>query len=240
MKIGNLEVYGIIYKIENLINGKVYIGQTIQGFRRRYHANGGYTDEERFYNQIMKTNSNSGSLNFLKEDLKNISYKELNVNSCIDYAFSKEELNIKEKVWISLSNSTNREKGYNISNGGYSYSGIYTSKNRDKNGELIKKSVPKSEKTQEELEEWYNNIAKARKDKSMIKIVCLTTNEVFEGMKYALIKYPKIDASNLTKCCKGKKESAGKLPDKTKLKWKYLKDLTDEEKNKIFNNRINN
>ena len=28
LKIGNLETYGIIYKIENLVNGKVYIGQT--------------------------------------------------------------------------------------------------------------------------------------------------------------------------------------------------------------------
>ena len=30
MLIGSLEVYGIIYKIENLVNGKIYIGQTSQ------------------------------------------------------------------------------------------------------------------------------------------------------------------------------------------------------------------
>nr|DAX85667.1 MAG TPA: intron associated endonuclease [Caudoviricetes sp.] len=30
MKVGNLEVYGIIYKITNKVNGKVYIGQTAQ------------------------------------------------------------------------------------------------------------------------------------------------------------------------------------------------------------------
>ena len=35
-----LEVYGIIYKIENTINHKVYIGQTTckMGFRDRYRG----------------------------------------------------------------------------------------------------------------------------------------------------------------------------------------------------------
>ena len=37
MKIGNLEIYGVIYKVINNINGKVYIGQTAlkRGFNDR-------------------------------------------------------------------------------------------------------------------------------------------------------------------------------------------------------------
>ena len=39
MKINELEVYGVIYKITNKINGKSYIGQTTQGFDKRYGYN---------------------------------------------------------------------------------------------------------------------------------------------------------------------------------------------------------
>lgn len=36
MFIGNIEVYGIIYMIKNKVNNKVYIGQSIHSFKRRY------------------------------------------------------------------------------------------------------------------------------------------------------------------------------------------------------------
>ena len=53
MEIVNLEVYGVIYKIKNLINKKVYIGQTTQkgGFNSRYKYNG--EGIERVYNHYM-------------------------------------------------------------------------------------------------------------------------------------------------------------------------------------------
>ena len=42
MKIGNLECYGVIYKITNKVNGKVYVGQTSKsgGFKKRYDYGG--------------------------------------------------------------------------------------------------------------------------------------------------------------------------------------------------------
>lgn len=42
MKIDDLEVYGIIYKIKNLKNNKIYIGQTNSkyGFKGRYYRSG--------------------------------------------------------------------------------------------------------------------------------------------------------------------------------------------------------
>ena len=46
-KIGNLEVYGVIYKITNKVNSKCYIGQTTD-YKRRFqeHKNLGYGVEE--------------------------------------------------------------------------------------------------------------------------------------------------------------------------------------------------
>lgn len=52
MKIGNLEVYGVIYKITNKVNNKVYIGQTVLGFKKRY-GNTNWWDKT--HNEHLKT-----------------------------------------------------------------------------------------------------------------------------------------------------------------------------------------
>ena len=40
MKIGNIDVYGVIYKITNKVNKKCYIGQSIYKFNERYSRSG--------------------------------------------------------------------------------------------------------------------------------------------------------------------------------------------------------
>ena len=82
MKINNLEVYGIIYKITNKITKKVYVGKTKNGFEIRYG------------NDIYKNTHNR----YLKQDIKKYGIDSFEINKELDYAFSKEELNIKEKV----------------------------------------------------------------------------------------------------------------------------------------------
>jgi len=105
MLIGNLKVYGIIYKITNLINNKVYIGQTSIGFEKRYHSNlQKYTHNKHLKSAISKYGIN----NFLISN--------------IDVAFSKEELSIKEKMWIQLYKSYS--EGYNYTLGGEGISGL--------------------------------------------------------------------------------------------------------------------
>jgi len=56
------------------------------------------------------------------------------------------------------------------------------------------------------------------------KVICLTTNETFESMVEAKIKY-NIDGSGISQCCSGVQKSAGKHP-KTgeKLIWDYYEE----------------
>lgn len=104
MKIGNLEIYGIIYKIENLVNGKIYIGQAREGFDKRYGNKG-----------ILKTH------NFhLKKSVEKYGLDKFKVTKIYDFAFSKKELDIKEMSYIKMYKSYKAKFGYNKTLGGES------------------------------------------------------------------------------------------------------------------------
>ena len=115
MKIGNLEVYGIIYKIENLVNHKVYIVQTTQGFDKRYSYKG--KDIERVYKSHKKCEkTNTRHNQHLLKSIEKYGFESFKVNKIIDFAFSDYELDIKEKCWIQYYNSYHN--GYNMTLGG--------------------------------------------------------------------------------------------------------------------------
>lgn len=68
-----------------------------------------------------------------------------------------------------------------------------------------------------------------------IKLVCLTTNEIFNSITEAENKYG-VANSNICKACVGKYSYAGKLKDGRLLKWRYYFDyikMSDEEIDKI-------
>lgn len=117
MKIGNLEVYGIIYKIENMINSKVYIGQTIheRGFDGRYKFNGKGIERVYKYHNFYKTKNKTYNKHLLGA-IKIYGFESFKVVKIFDIAFSKEELDIKEDTYINLFNSI--DNGYNNRGGG--------------------------------------------------------------------------------------------------------------------------
>ncbi len=95
----------IIYKATNLINGKVYIGQTIKSLKTR--------KRQHFTNTRYKRFDNNFFANALRKYGQDSSKWEI-----IDTAESIEKLNIKEIYWIKFYKSTNRLFGYNTNTGG--------------------------------------------------------------------------------------------------------------------------
>ena len=87
-----------IYKFTNKINGKIYIGQSIDiEHRRKEHLR--YKDESYFHRSLMKYGNNNFDFEILEEcDIM--------------------QLDEKERYWISYYHSNNRDKGYNCTDGG--------------------------------------------------------------------------------------------------------------------------
>ena len=93
-----------IYKHVNLINNKVYIGQTSQSPERRWRQGGtGYKDSPRFWQAIQHYG------------WENFSHEILQTN------LTQQEANIREKYWISFYNSMDQKYGYNLTPGGDNY-----------------------------------------------------------------------------------------------------------------------
>lgn len=90
-----------IYKYTNLINNKIYIGQTKQSLEERADKGRNYKGSTHFYNAIQKY----GWENFIGEILEEVN--------------TIEEANEKETYYIALYDSTNQDIGYNITSGGW-------------------------------------------------------------------------------------------------------------------------
>lgn len=71
------------------------------------------------------------------------------------------------------------------------------------------------------------------------KIICLTTNKIFDSLKKAANFYNISSSSDILYCCKGKTKSSGKLKDGTKLKWMFYEDYeTILRDNKLENGEV--
>ena len=125
---GVLDVYGVIYLVRNKVNGKCYIGQTYQknGFRDRYGVKYNQSLIEGFYNShkqmVIKAKESKRQLiyerDLILQDLEKYGIENFEVNECIDYAFSRQELDAKEKTYIKYYRSLIKENGYNKTAGG--------------------------------------------------------------------------------------------------------------------------
>ena len=125
---GLLDVYGIIYLVRNKVNGKCYVGQTYKknGFKDRYGVKHNQSLVEGFYNShkqmVIKAKESKRQLiyerDLILQDLEKYGIENFEVNECIDYAFSRQELDAKEKTYIKYYRSLIKENGYNKTAGG--------------------------------------------------------------------------------------------------------------------------
>lgn len=90
----------IIYKITNQINGKIYIGQTINTLEKRFNRHKQDALSGRLDTHFARALREYGVDNFIAEVIENVN--------------SQEELNIREHYWINYYNSC--KEGYNETN----------------------------------------------------------------------------------------------------------------------------
>ncbi len=124
-------MYGYIYKTTNLVSGKIYIGQKHSG---------------KFLGQ-----SYLGSGRCVKEAIKHYGKKNFKVE-LLEEVETKELMDEREIYWISYYHATNKEIGYNLSEGGLVnrtlvgennpfYGKHHTKESRRKNSESCKGRV---------------------------------------------------------------------------------------------------
>lgn len=94
--------YGIIYKIENKINGKIYIGQTVKSF------------DERYGGDIEKNTHNK----HLRNSIKKYGIENFVIDKCVCKCETKEELDRVEQFYIYVYDAMDPEHGYNKREGG--------------------------------------------------------------------------------------------------------------------------
>lgn len=167
----------IIYKITNLINGKIYVGQTTTDLEKRWKQH------------IKKRKKNTGVKGaIIKHGVENFKIEE------IDGANNQTELNYKEWLWVYKLNSLS-PNGYNLKEGGgnrklseetkgklrqlnksrvvdkdtrnkisNSMKGIVFSKTHRENISKSRKGLKVSQKTKDKTQEYWSNMSQKKRD----------------------------------------------------------------------------
>ena len=210
------EVYGIIYIIRNKVNNKLYIGQTTdkKGFNGRYRESG--KGIEKVYNHYKRKKYHDKSYNVhLLNSIEKYGFDAFEIDEKFDIAYTQEELNKLEYMYIELYECRNINKGYNDRYGG----------NNGKLSEETKRKLSKVKKGKYKGENNpnYGNGDKIRggKNPSARPIYCYEFNQIRLTTK-EWCNILKIDMAHILQCCNGELKSTGGF---------HFRDATEEEIN---------
>lgn len=179
----------IVYKITNLINDKVYIGQTIRPLEERWTQH--ISDRNKFDYPLYRAINKYGKKAFKVETIKTVD--------------SIEMLNKAESEEISKHNSLNRGFGYNILHGGGNYKLPQAVKDKISKSMLGKKF--KSHMTKEKRSEIARANAICRNNRT-ITVKDKNDNLLYEGAVLSdCAKQLNIPVSSLYKWIMGMRKS---------------------------------
>ena len=203
-----------VYQHKNKINGKIYIGITMQKPEKRWRKGEGYKSSPHFYSAIQKYGWDNFEHNILFTEL------------------TKEEACLKEQELIKQFDSMNREHGYNSTSGGDVFSMNEETKQKisqammgNKNGlghpcsEEKKKKISEAQRGREFTQEHKQKLSEAAKNrhvpcsedkKQILKekshkkpVYCEELDKVFESVQECGRQLG-IPATNISKLCNGR------------------------------------
>ena len=196
-----MRLEGIIYKIENKVNGKVYIGQTRVGFKERIYAHRRALIKNEHNNDYLQRAWNK--------------YGEVNFTFSIVETCSLEELDEKEVNWIKYHRSC--RGAYNLESGG--------NKNKiPSDYSRMKMSVNTREafKRPDVIEKIKKAALKRRgsNNHNARKVICITNSQIYDTATEASNELG-VTTQDIHKVCSGIYKSAGKYTIGKPLQFKY-------------------
>jgi len=106
---------GYIYKSLNTINEKVYIGKTGKTIEERWSR---HLEDARALKRAREANPDKNIEGSHLNNAINKYGSDAFIVNQVDVAYSREELNEKERYWVKEYDSMNPDKGYNMTEGG--------------------------------------------------------------------------------------------------------------------------
>ena len=178
----------IIYKITNLIDGKIYVGQTVQSLEQRIS---GHRSNAKHNNNLLNENSIDYAIN-------KCGWENFKVE-VIEICTSQNELNEREKFWIKILNCK-VPVGYNLTDGGGGIIGFTSQKGRHFSAKH-KAKISASNKGKKFSDEHKRKLSVAHKGKTLSNEHRKKISAANKGHKHSAEAITKMSATK--KGCKG-------------------------------------